>query len=459
MKTAWKLCLALALMVAALFVVSVPAFAAENHTVSGTISNLDVDKESQTLPEVDVPSFDGKEFRLYKVGTFGRNDEGKSYIVSKYDIADLDLDITQGEDETDAAYTIRWLVEAQKIANHIRASAADPDVDTIKPDYTTTISGNAFSFTGTEQNPLDIGVYLLIGDDLVVKGDDGKKVVWSPCPMLIQVLNDDVTGIGIKTIHTPYNVKEFSILKSWDDAGHEALRPDTISIKVYYRDAEDGTDKLYKEVQLKKSENYTYSEKNIDSVKASYFFIDEDLESENYRMVELKQDTFNDEERSQSITFTNKYDRYRLKLLKKMPAFIANGDQATTTFVFEVKGYDEEAEGQGKEVYSTRVGLQVEQGETEKPIEVPDIPRTVKRITVKEIYFGGYTPNPSDAQTATVTVTEDEGREYSVTFTNTFNTPFYSGGVINRFTRIFDENNKPTYEWTKPEGSVFKSED
>ena len=47
----------------------------------------------------------------------------------------------------------------------------------------------------------------------------------------------------------------------------------------------------------------------------------------------------------------------------------------------------------------------------------------------------------------------------TTTFTNTFNTPFYSGGVINRFTRIFDENNKPTYEWTKPEGSVFKSED
>ena len=57
MKTAWKLCLALALMVAALFVVSVPAFAAGTHTVS----------EEYTL---DDESTQGAKFKLYKVGGF-----------------------------------------------------------------------------------------------------------------------------------------------------------------------------------------------------------------------------------------------------------------------------------------------------------------------------------------------------------------------------------------------------
>ena len=141
-----------------------------------------------------------------------------------------------------------------------------------------------------------------------------------------------------------------------------------------------------------------------------------------------------------------------------MPAFIANGDQATTTFVFEVKGYDVEAEGEGNVVYSTRVGLQVNSGDVEKEIEVPDIPRTVKRITVKEIYSGGYTPDSTEAKTATVVTSDEEGREYSVEFTNSFNIPYYSGGVINRFTRSFGENNKPVYDWESI-GSVFKSED
>lgn len=437
MKTVWKLCLALALMVAALFVVSVPAFAAETHTISGEYS-------------LEGGSTKDTSFKLYRVGGFGRDADGKAILVLDKAITDnvptditIDVNIEKG-DQSDEEWQNAWLTSAKQVSTYL------PEDVSAVAEATVTGNDGKFTFTPTVEN----GLYLVRceSDPIITYTDDDKGLAWTPQPMLVMVLNGDVK-IVTKPISEPL-VKELTVIKAWDDEGHEALRPKTIKVQLLCNNQPEGEPVTLEE----KDGVLQYTWDNLERVQAVYSVrevLTDDIMA-NYSVIENPKIPDKD---TKIITLTNKYDRYSLKLLKKMPAFIANGDQATTTFVFEVKGYDDETAGQGKEVYSTRVGLQVEQGETEKPIEVPDIPRTVKRITVKEIYFGGYTPNPSDAQTATVTVTEDEGRVYSATFTNTFNVPFYSGGVINQFTRKLGENNKPTYEWTKPEGSVFKSED
>ena len=192
-------------------------------------------------------------------------------------------------------------------------------------------------------------------------------------------------------------------------------------------------------------------EKGGDPFKCTFTAIEkrDDLIIRSYSVLEDEKEPVGD---TQITIITNTYDVRSLKLLKKMKSFINNGDKVTTTFVFEVKGNDEA----GNEVYHTRVGLQVNPKEFEKEIEIPDIPRTVASLSVKEVYAGGYTPEPADWQDAEPD--PDDAKTYRVTFTNTFNTPYYSGGVINRFNRKLGEDNKPTYEW-KAIGSVFQSKD
>lgn len=430
MKTVWKLCLALALMVAALFVVSVPAFAAGTHTVSGEYS-LEGGNTKDTS------------FKLYRVGGFGRDADGKAILVLDESIvSEVPIDINikkEGMDED--KWKEAWLKSAALVAKYLPSGT--------QPVANATITGDdgKFAFSPAVEN----GLYLVTSDSdpIITDGPDDTALAWTPLPMLVLVLNDDVE-ITIKPTSEAL-VKNVTVYKTWEDEGHETLRPDSIQVQLTYNGKNEGDP-----VTLQKDDSgvLKYEWKNLTKVKGVYDVTEimSDEMMENYTVSYSS----NEEGITKTINITNKYDRYKVVLLKKMPDFIANGDQATTTFVFEVKGY-ESAESQSP-IYSTRVGLQVEPGETQKEITVPAIPRSVKHITVKELYSGGYTPNPSDAQVADFTVTDDEGGVYSATFTNTFNTPFYSGGVINQFTRKLGEDNKPTYKWTAI-GSVFKSED
>lgn len=432
MKTAWKLCLALALMVASLLVVRVPAFAAGTHTVSGTYK---LDDEGSTKDT---------SFKLYHVGRFGRTDDGKAILVLDEAISDrvptditIDLGIEKG-DETDEEWQEAWLEQAALVAKYL------PN-DT-EPVATAAIAGNDGKFTFTPA--VEDGLYLVCSDsDPVITYDaEDKGLAWTPQPMLVMVLNDDV-DITIKPVSEPL-VKNVTVYKTWEDEGHENLRPDSIQVQLTYNDEAEG-----QPVSLVEEDGVLkYEWTNLEKVKGVYDVVEimSDDMMANYTVSYSSNESGN----TKTINITNKYDRYNLSLLKKMKAFIANGDQATTTFVFEVEGYDA-AEG-GKVVYTTRVGVQVKDGDTEKEITVPDIPRTVKRITVREIYAGGYEPDSTEAKQAAFTVSEDEGGVYSVEFTNDFDTPVYSGGVINKFK--FDADKEPNYTW-KALGSVFSSED
>ena len=435
MKTAWKLCLALALMVAALLVVSIPVFAAETHTISGEYS-------------VEGGSTAGVRFKLYHVGGFSRDEAGKPVLVLDQAIksnvpADITIDLSIQKDdyETEDLWKQAWLDQAALVAKYMPDSIAQVGEDAV------TDADGKFSFPASVEN----GLYLVLSksDPIISYTTDDKGFSWTPQPMLVLVLDGDVK-ITIKPISEPL-VKNVTVYKTWEDTGHETLRPDSIQVQLTYNGEDEGDP-----VTLQKDDSgvLKYEWKNLEKVRGVYDVreIMSDEMMANYTVSY----TSNEEGVTKTINITNKYDRYKLVLLKKMPAFIANGDQATTTFVFEVKGY-ESADSESP-IYTNRVGVQVQPGETQKEINVPGIPRSVKHITVKEIYAGGYKPDSTEAKPASFTASDKEGGIYSVEFANDFDVPYYSGGVINRFTRKFGEDNKPVYEW-EAIGSVFKSED
>jgi len=431
MKTAWKLCLALALMVAALFVVSVPAFAAEGpYTVSGTVSNLEVvdktDSEGKGIePYTDGPSFDGKKVTLYRVGGFARKDDGTSYLKldKTYFPAGLaNLEIAKGDDEE--AWTIEWLGQAQIVANHLATLETKPES---KED---TIENGTFSFTQLEN-----GLYLLIGNS-VEQIDGDKKYVWSPCPMFVMVLNGDVTDLGLKVERKPV-VEKHKVQKQWSDDGHEDARPDSVMIQIWFQPTGDAAAKQFGDpVELKKEDSYAY-DWETDWVNGSFFVVEkmEDQTDEsmkhNYYLSDYVE-TYTDDEEVQWIKITNNY-RHKLEIVKEMPTFVLHPGDVTTTFAFEITGYDGETP-----VYHTFVGAQFAQGETSKKLEVADIPCGLSRLAVKEIYSGAYQSNPAEDD-AVLTLSEDKKiSTYKISFENTFNTTNYSSGIINRYSKSAD---------------------
>ena len=442
MKTAWKLCLALALMVAALFVVSVPAFAAGTHTVSGTVAK----------PEgMEGLNVDGLTFKLYKVGGFGRDTDGKATLVldERIPVDDSALVIDKDSYTDEAAWQEAWAVQARTIALYLDLI---PDAEVSTSPQQTSEDGQ-FSFAS-----VDNGLYLLVNSDepqiIDDMGQDGQFNVWTPQPMLVMVLNNDV-DLGIKW-DKELIVNKYTVNKQWEPKDSDKItHPSKVEVEIYYDfiDGEDNQDKLVDTQTLDSSNDWTYKwnrkdykdtikEKGGDPYKCTFTVV-EKLTSQIERYYEVLIDPKEPVKDQQTIFITNTYDARKLKIEKIMPSFWDHFGEydpvISTSFVFEITGKDKD----DQVVYHNIVGLQVEKGQYSNLVTVAeDIPRTITSIEVEEKYAGAYTPKkaviegsiPDDDEEDDSFVFEDDTLKFK--FENEYKkTPIYSGGVINRFTK------------------------
>ena len=477
MKTAWKLCLALALMVAAMFSVGISA-SAEGYQVHGKISRPD----GAAAIEVE-----GLSFKLYEVGSFGRDQAtGKATLVVDSSIRSIlgedFLNVPFSGDKTDPEWNAAWAEKSNTLALYIDQLPEE----NYKGEAITNEEG-VFRFeTGVKD-----GVYIVINSDPAQIIDDEEKeevYSWSPQPIILMVLNgklngsaDDDIGFGIKWTQEKI-VNHFTVNKQWKSkVDKEVIHPDYVDVEIYfdYVDGEDkdNSGKLVDTVRLKADEdpkkNWSYSwtrKKYKDKVT--------ELGGDPYRCtytvkevrtgvilsryeVDIPEPTTADDQ--QTTVITNTYDNRKLKIKKILHDYVDHFQGATTddavkastTFVFELTGKDSD----GNVVYHAFAGLKMDayKGEWEKEILVPDLPINMATLTVKEIYSGDYQPRDTEAvKDREVELSEpDENGTYSVEFENIYDNPTYSGGVINQFNRKLGDDKQPYYDW-EAIGSVFK---
>ncbi len=449
MKTVWKLCLTLALMVAALLVVSIPAYAEGTHTVSGTVSKevrqKEAPAEGKEIVDLSGVAFDdGAVFDLYKVGGF-KNVSGKAVldldfnaisptIFVKYpEFSVNDLEKPEQE-ELIEQWQLQWLDKA-KIAYEYLSSGATK--------VSTTMTGGEFAFTNVSD-----GLYLLVSNatKIVVNPDD-TETLYRPLPMFVMVLGKDVE-LSLKVEAEPI-VHHYTVNKQWKTKeGLTPVYPDSIEVEIYYN-YEPGKEPE-ETVTLNKGNNWTYS---WESKKRGTYSVIEKLtpEIQKYFVVE-PDDNISVAEDAKTTIITNTYSPYDLKIKKIMPDYVDHFGEydpvISTSFVFEITGRDKD----GKVAYHNYVGVQMAKGEYQKTILVADdIPRNLASITVVEKYAGGYKPTEAE-----ITLTHpNEGDTYLFEFENKYQKPpTYSGGVINRFSK-----GKTSGNYTIEQIGLFRKKD
>ena len=249
MKTTWKLHMALVLMLAAVLAVAIPALAAddEKHTVSG---KFEINNEAPKDPF---------SFSLYKVGSIGQQD-GKATLeldekVKKAIPTKVNLDIDKNDYDTDTEegqkeWENAWLEQGKIVAEYL------PDDTPKAADDVTTDSNGAFKFSPVPGNSL----YLLVGKTVYTepeKDENGCAVIWSPQPMLVLVLNEDVDLI-VKPLKETIPPK-YTVIKSWQDTGYEKKRPNEIKVEIYYDYKTGEKNTPVETVALNASNNWCYS--------------------------------------------------------------------------------------------------------------------------------------------------------------------------------------------------------
>ena len=409
MKTVWKLCLALALMVAAMFAVGISSFAAEGpYTVSGNYK----EKVSEEL------NVSGITFQLFEVGHFNGPKLELNFDLPEG--VEVNLDISKddyvGHEED---WIKKWLEQAQTVADNI-------------PTGLTSLSGvtdesGAFIINGTVGN----GLYLLVSNDepRTAKDIDGKEYVWYPRPMLVMVLNDNVE-LTVKPLRDPFN--KFIVRKIWKDKDHEDVRPSSIDVEIYYNYETGEENKLIEVVELNKDNSWTYSWSTKDEkyrkLGPGRFTVKEvfkDEEGNNY-LTDITTPESGAED-TKIFEITNIYKT--IKIVKKLPQYLFGSEQITTTFAFKIEGYDKN----GNVVYQSLRGASFDSDKEEDVIEIDRIPwGTIDTIKVTELYSGGaYKPTGDATQTASW---NEETEAYEVEFKNKYDIPVYNGGIVNRFT-------------------------
>ena len=403
--TTCKVWLAAALFLIGMIAAPLPSYADGAFSVSGSYK--------ENLPEAMDPS--GVTFELFKVGGF----DGPNLKLDFDAPVDLSIskDAYEDSDEGTAKWQEAWLEQAKIVAQYLPEGS--------EPAGTAATDANGdFAFAA----PVENGLYLLISNDdpkIVDEGD--QKFAWSPQPMLVMVLNDSVS-LTIKPISEPI-VKKHTVVKTWTDEGHGDVRPESIDVEIYYNFKAGEENEPVETVTLDADNNWSYSWES-DKVNAEWTVkevMTDDIEK-NYSVTIV--DNADAEADAATHNITNTYARYSLKLLKKMPTFLDVGEQVTPSMSFEVRGFDEA----GEQVYYTLAGMSFTKAEAEKEIELKDIPRTVKSITVKELYAGGaYEVQGDNPKTAEFKEDEKGGGTYSVEFENKYSVPNYSGGAVNQY--------------------------
>lgn len=203
------------------------------------------------------PKIDGlqaSEFKLYKVGGFTHDSEGKSKLTLDAAFAGkgTTVDTLNGiepkkpEDPGYQQWVQDWLDASQEVASNLETYIAthdSPDPVWSGPLDPTLATAQRLG-SGTYEN----GLYLMTGEEQRV----GSRY-WRPVPVLMMVLNGNVTfnmaGVtdageaewynSLKIKSRPVAYKH-SVTKSWV-GDTEATRPKTIDVKIMYGDTQIDT--------------------------------------------------------------------------------------------------------------------------------------------------------------------------------------------------------------------------
>ena len=438
LKRIWSLFLTLAMAVS-MGVTTLPAYAATGGKIS-----VKYELNGVTLKE---PA----QFELYKVGNFGHTDEGKVSIdltpdfatcpISLNDIAPPKKDAPQQDIDN---WNNAWLEKARYLEQWIKAldnkpaTAWEGKLAAGSTPQTLTENGAAKTFNN--------GIYLLIGyEQREVIGEKDGEHYWSPVPVLIKVLDKDVTfeivstDTVVKTVKRPVAYKHV-LKKSWNDKGHEDARPESVEVEIKYGITENI---LSDTVTLSKDNNWTYvwysqeAEENRiytskgvttallndengytvdlpegdgvwrvlekDSAELNYYTVTLDVTSPDNSSSQQTDGSGQEPAEGEDdvvpgspadvtefFTLTNKFETKRVRIKKHLINYLNHNDgdeaYANATVVFDVKGYIGEST---TPVYENQVGMTFTKPGNQE-IVLNNIPVKVTRVVAKEIYNTNY---------------------------------------------------------------------
>ncbi len=199
-------------------------------------------------PMVDVG------YRIYKIADISENGE---YTITD-DFKQLAIVFPERESgETYAAFTKRWQDLANTLKTQIPASNKPIDPDA----RARTDSNSIATFTD-----VDLGMYLVIGEDVTFSYDDqDKKIKYAQLPFIVSIPTDNrdtwVYDISAKAKWEKVDPKlvDRKALKIWVDAGNKSKRPDKIEVSLL----KDGA--VYQTVSLNKDNGWSYRWNNLSS--------------------------------------------------------------------------------------------------------------------------------------------------------------------------------------------------
>ena len=382
-----------------------------------------LDGEYKVTPEFSpgvsgVPTYlEATQFELYKVGDFV---VGEPY-VELYDAPyNKGVVLPLKADQTDTTqWTKEWLKCAVTLDNNIKSASAED-----KPEA---IPINVDAEGKFHKDGLTNGLYLLRGESQILTDPKtGERSYWWPQPMLISVLNSDV-NVFVKPMTG--QIHHLKVLKVWQwpsglsEDIKDIVMPESIKIELYY----DGN--LKKTVELPQDGNWFYewdtavdeADPNKWSVKEVVKEADQKEFKRNFN-IEISEKIGDDG----ILTVTNKYDRPSLKIQKTFDAYVDNGEGNSTSIVFELSGYTDDA-CENRD-YHKFVGLQVDPKSDEQELDVKDIPLGLKHLKVKEVYSGNY-----KAEGEKEAVLDTDNNLYTVSFENKLDNPKHVSGVVNKF--------------------------
>ena len=366
------------------------------------------------------------DFSLYKIGEFHGSTFEREEALSNVGV-DIPV-FTKKGDRDEEEWTEEWL----ECANSFSAQLPDgyDPVSTAQSDAASPLS--SFDFTGLEGAAL----YLLTGSSQIVPDaqDADKSRRWTPRPMFVMILNDDAV-ISLKFTSVPVT-KRYAVMKSWKDAEHEDKRPEKIEIEALY----DGkVDSSISPIKLPDGDNEWYFEFETEKVNKEWTFREVVSEAIKYNyeisVSEPRESTGKEGDPVLLTTITNTYSRPTLEITKKLPDYVDHGNGTAAVLGFEITGFAL-VNGEEEAVYHVTAGMTMGADETEKTIEVKDIPRGLTRVVVEESYSGNYAPVGERTKTATFVPAEEGPGKYTVEFENKYDNPSFTGGVINRYSKV-----------------------
>lgn len=391
------------------------------------------------------------QFKLYKVGSFV---SGEPYVELDSPYDELGVQLPLDVDKDSAEWTKEWLFCANSLKTKIPADT--------NPDKTFKSSEWVDGKCTFEQKNLENGLYLLVGDSQKITDypSAGQNSYWWPQPMLVSILNKNVE-ISLKPMFG--SASHLKVTKVWQGIPAELsdlVQLESINIEIYYQAEENAEKELRYTKTLKDDNNWTFEwdpepgEGDPSKWTAVEVIDDENTKKEFDKNFSVSYAPFTqvdhqgDDGDYFASTITNKYDRYELEILKTFNAYVDNGEGNSTSLVFELSGYSDDAKKD--RVYHKIVGLQVDKSKgDEQTLDVKDIPRGLKHLMVKEVDSGNYVPKDAEQEAKLVTSENDPKGTYTVSFENKLDNTTHGSGVINKF-KI---NKNKAYEFLKSLGA------